>query len=126
MTTVEEFRRKSWRQLRHVGVGHKSEEELREFVIDFLAGRIYTTAHMPETANLGLVFMPLIFGALSEWSEEDWAEIGIIYEYLDKAGPRSVNGMPGFFSMQLMHVDDWARCLKAIGREQKRQGEIEV
>lgn len=126
MTTVEEFRRKSWRQLKRIGVGRKSEEELREFVIDFLAGRIFTSAHMTNSASLGLVFMPLALGALSDWPDEDWADIGIIYEYLDKAGPRSINGMPSFFSLRIMHRDDWLRCIKAIQREHQRQQEIEV
>lgn len=126
MTTVEEFRNKSWRKLRCVGVGRKTDEELREFVFDFMAGRIFTSAQIPPSGRLELVFMPLVFGALHDWPEEDWADIGIIYEYLDKAGPRSVNGCPGFFSMRLMHVDDWERCLKAIQREQGRREEIEV
>lgn len=126
MTTVEEFRRKSWRQLKRIGVGRKSEEELREFVIDFLAGRIFTSAHMPPGERLELVFMPLIFGALAEWPREDWEDIGILYEYMDKASPRAINGMPSFFSFRMMHVDDWARCIKAIQREEQRQKEIEV
>lgn len=82
VTTVEEFREKSWRKLSRVGVGRKSDE--------------------------------------------DWASVGIFYEYLDKAGPRSVNGWPSFLSMRLMHVDDWERCRKAIVREQERQERIEV
>jgi hypothetical protein len=126
VTTVEEFRHKSWRGLRNIGVGHKSEEELRQFVIDFLAGRIFTSAQIPPAERIELVFMPLVFGALVEWPREDVEQIGILYEYLDKAAPRSVNGMPSFFSFRMMHVDDWERCAKAIIREQERQGEIEV
>lgn len=32
--------------------------------------------------------------------------IGLVYEYLDKAGPRGINGMPNFFSCRLLNQDD--------------------
>jgi hypothetical protein len=126
MTTVEEFRRKSWRQLNQVGVPRMSDEQLRRFVVDFMGGRIFTSAQIRNDGDIPMVFMPLALGALHDWPREDWADIGIFYEYLDKAGPRSINGNPCFFSFRLMHVEDWKRCHVAIVREQERQQEIEV
>lgn len=32
--------------------------------------------------------------------------IGLVYEYLDKAGPMSVNGMPNFFSCRFLNIED--------------------
>lgn len=71
--------------------------------------------------------------AMAKWQEkwgqirvEYFRDIGLIYEYLDKAGPRSINGYPIFFSMRIMHRDDWARAARAIEREQKRMQEIEL
>jgi len=32
--------------------------------------------------------------------------IGLIYEYLDQAGPTSVNGMPTFFSLKYLNISD--------------------
>lgn len=37
--------------------------------------------------------------------EGDLEQLGMIWEHLDKAGPRSINGLPCFFSMRLLHVD---------------------
>ena len=125
-TTVEGFRRASWRQLKGGGVPHQDEEGLRTFVIDFLAGKIFTSAQMNEGTSIEMVFMPLVFGALADWPREDLEQIGILWEYLDKAGPRSINGLPSFFSLRIMHRDDWERCFNAIVREQERQREIEV
>ena len=53
-------------------------------------------------------------------------QIGCIYEFVDKAGPRSINGYPIFFSFRMIHTDDWARAAAAIEREEKRREKIEV
>ena len=45
-----------------------------------------------------MVFMPVILGAFADMSKEDIDNIGLIYEYMDKAGPRSINGMPIFMT----------------------------
>jgi hypothetical protein len=53
-----------------------------------------------------MVFMPIALGAFSEYSEEARKDIGMVYEYLDKAGPRSINGYPIFFSFRVVNVKD--------------------
>ena len=75
---------------------------------------------------MALVFMPLAFGACSGWSVDAASQLGIIYEYIDKAMPRAINGMPCFMSMHVMHRDDWARCREAIIREQERRQEVSL
>lgn len=47
--------------------------------------------------------------------------LGIVWEDYSEAGPRSVNGCPIFFSMNLMSKADWKRACKAIDKEQKRR-----
>jgi hypothetical protein len=45
-------------------------------------------------------------------------KVGLVFEYLDKAGPGSVNGLPTFFSCQIASEDDAARIfakVKALG-----------
>ena len=57
----------------------------------------------------------------------DYAEkIAIVWEWFEKRGPRSINGMPGFFSHHFMHIDDWKRAAPAIERELKRRREFEI
>ena len=40
------------------------------------------------------------------YKENYLSSIGLIYEYIDKAGPRSINGLPNFFSMRLLNKED--------------------
>lgn len=105
-----------------------SDDDLRAFVDDFISGRIFSMHHMSEhqMGNVAMVFMPLALGALAGYSENELKKIGTIYEELSKAGPRSINGMPCFFSFKILHMDDWKRAHAAILREEARRKEIEI
>lgn len=60
------------------------------------------------------------------WITEYTAQIGVLWEWMSKAGPRAINGYPIFMSMRVMHRDDWSRAVGAIQREEKRREDIEV
>jgi hypothetical protein len=102
-----------------------SDDELREFIDAFVSGRIFTSNHVPEGAGdmIAMVFMPIAFGAITKEIAEETA---LVYEYIDKAGPRSINGMPIFFSCRLLHKDDWERALPALRAERDRRKNIEL
>ena len=103
-----------------------SDEELRAFVDDFVSGWVFTDRHVRDPNVLASVFMPLVFGALADWSDTGRNRIGLIWEYMSKAGPMCVNGYPTFFSMRLMNVEDWAIVQKAAQREFERRKNIEL
>lgn len=107
-------------------VPRKSREELRKFVDDFVSGRIFSSAHLPPTDDrlIGGVFLTAGLGGFSEWTLEELQQIGIIYEYLNQAGPRSINGYPCFFSLRVLHVEDWRIALVAINAELERRKSI--
>jgi len=64
-------------------------------------------------------------GAVVEGFLKQWlANIGILYEYMSQAGPRSINGCPMFFSVRYMHREDWCRARGAIQREEERRQNI--
>ena len=100
-------------------------EELRTFVVDFLAGRVFTSAQVRDE-DLGMVFMPLVLGALSLYHKDSLHILGIFYEDMSKALPQGINGNPIFTSCKMMHTLDWARARKAILLEQERQKTIEI
>jgi len=52
------------------------------------------------------VFMVLIFMGAKQRREMIKNPPGLIYEYLSEAGPRSINGMPSFFSMRMLSKAD--------------------
>lgn len=103
-------------------VPRMTDDALRAFVDDYLRERIFTSADIrnPGTA-LGMVFLPVAFGAFAGWPKEKLEEIGTIWEYMKKAMPRSVNGMPMFMSMRTIHRVDWARAVAAIQAEEERR-----
>lgn len=85
--------------------------ELKKFVRDFCDGKIFTSAHIKREEEIPLVFMCLFYGSLSD---VDLSSIGIAYEYLTEALPRSINGYPMFCSLRFLNIHDWNRCQKAI------------
>lgn len=99
------------------------QEELKRVVMGVCDGQIFTSAHLRDHDLLDMVFMPVIFGGLTGVELDS---IGILYEDISKAGPRSINGLPNFFSFRLMNVGDWERCRKAIAREQERREDFEI
>lgn len=87
----------------------RTEAELKQIAIDLFDGKIFCDQHIPPDSSLHtmpMVFMPIILGALDQYTG-DRKEIGMIFEYLDKAGPRSINGYPNFFSMQILTQAEW-------------------
>lgn len=105
-----------------------TDDKLREFVDDFVSNRIFTTAHLRdhEAQMIPMIFMPLGFGCFSKVQPDSLKIIGVIYESYDKAGPRSINGFPMFFSFSMLHIDDWERAKVAIIKEQERRKSIEL
>lgn len=103
------------------------KEELQKFVRDYLAGDIFTHQMIHNPNDIGMVFMPLTFGAVTDWTKEEIDDIGCVYaRYSDGTFPMSVNGYPIFKSCGFLHKDDWGRAVVAIRREQARLKDIEV
>jgi hypothetical protein len=110
-------------------VRHMSDDELRSFVDDFLAGRIFTSAQINGSQSghlLQTIFMPLCLGALAGYSDTALSSIGVIWGYMKDALPGSINGYPIFHTMYVLHIDDWKIAIKAIEREQERRKHIEL
>ena len=106
-----------------------SDDELRKFVLDYIANDIFTHYDLGTQAEqmIGMVFMPLAFGALSEWTKEEVAEIGCIYARRSEGTfPRSINGFPIFGSCSFMHKDDWDRARAVILKAQAALESLDV
>lgn len=104
-----------------------SDQELREFVLGYLRGDVFTHHTIANPDDIPLVFMPVAFGALSSISKEDVDDLGCIYaRFSDGVFPRMVNGNPIFMTCRFMNRGDWNRARTAILREQDRMKEIDV
>lgn len=114
-----------WEDLRPaLDIPRLTDDQLREFVLGVVDGRIFTDHQARDPV---MVFYPLLFGAFSEYNQESVKNrLGCIYEYVDKALPRAVNGQPCFMSMRCMHIDDWKRASTAINAEVERRKTIKI
>lgn len=90
-----------------------SDEELKTLGIDLAENKIFSHFHIRESDRgmIGQIFMPIIFGALKDFSDEQKKELGMIYEYFDKAGPSAINGYPIFSSCRLLRQSDTTKVL---------------
>jgi hypothetical protein len=83
-----------------------SAEQLEQLAQDIAAGRVFHSGMCENTSDIAMVFMPLgLMGDNLTFAEMIEQKVTVFYEYLDKAGPRSVNGMPCFFSMHMLNLD---------------------
>jgi len=64
--------------------------------------------------------------AYAGFQEVRLQNLGVIYEHYSKAGPRSVNGQPIFFSCCILSRSDWQRASAAIVRELERRENMEI
>lgn len=93
------------------GIPSKSDSELRQIARDYVERRIFTDRNCPGDL-LTSVFMVAALGGLAEQIQflkdnpESDARLGLIYEYLEDAGPRSVNGYPMFMSLKILNAKD--------------------
>lgn len=103
-----------------------SDNELREFVLGVVDGRIFLSTYLSKHDFLHLIFLPIAFGAFENFSGDEMDNIGMIWEYYKEAGPRAINSNPSFLSMRIMHKDDWSRAFEVIKKEEKRRKSIEI
>lgn len=106
---------------------HMSDDELREFVIDYCDGTVTTSAEVPSDL-LTFVFMPLMFGMVSGVPKEEIEAVGCIWASTRKheTMSRMVNEFPIFASCAVMDKPSWERARKAIEAELARRKNIPV
>lgn len=118
-----------------MNIPRMSEEALKKFVVDFCSNLLFTSAHVPPHDHdlLPSLFMPIVFGAFADATKEEYAQLGIVYEYYahpetgrSQVFPRSINGYPIFMSMRMMHVLDWEIAFNAIKRQREKLEQVEL
>jgi len=91
----------------------KTDEQLKQIAKDLYTGLIFTSHHLSKTdfKNMAhLIFMPLVF--MTEEQSKELKHVSLIYEYLDQAGPRAINGYPMFMSMNYLTKDEHKKLLE--------------
>lgn len=90
----------------------KSDAELKQLAMDLYDGKIFCDRQVKNQSDLSMVFMPIVFGAFADKTEEEVNDIGLIFEYMDKAMPRGINGMPCFGSCRILPKSETEKMFK--------------
>jgi hypothetical protein len=104
-----------------------SDAELKDFVLGFVDGRIFTSFHIRERELpnlLHLIFMPLTLGP--KLTKKQAGQIAAFWEYYNEALQTGINGYPIFMSYKAIRKEDWIRAYKAIQAEEERRKNIKV
>lgn len=89
-----------------------TEKEIADLANDMYRGVIFTDRHVQRPEDVPSVFMPLIFMKEKDIEKLKANPPGMIYEYLNEAGPRSINGMPMFWSFRMINIEDTAKVME--------------
>lgn len=84
----------------------KEDEYLKTLAKQIVDGHVFTTWHLNRIEEVSRVFMLFVFLKPEHLKELIDADINFFFEELSKAGPMAVNGMPTFFSCQMLNRAD--------------------
>ncbi len=90
----------------------KTEEEINKIALGILSGTCFGSWN-EEVAENSFNIIRLV---LTQELIETWKTMNIahFYEFVDKAGPMSVNGYPSFMSFSLIDQPDWGRVISKV------------
>lgn len=87
---------------------NKSYKELKELAVDLAEGKIFSNLHLGEQHHMfQSVFMVMVFMKQEDIDQMIANDIHFFYEYMNQAGPMSINGMPNFFSVRMLNKKDF-------------------
>lgn len=100
----------------------KTLDELKTIALHILNGKIYSSMDIPGfpedlekyVRHLRCIFMVLALGGQEIWEQLAEQNIAFFYEYRSEAGPRMVNGLPQFMSMQVLNDTDFQKLREMI------------
>ena len=101
--------------------------DLKQLAVDIFEGKVFTSWMIRKQDfpnSVSMVFMPLIFA--EKESLQDMTKQGIVelYEYMDKALPRSVNGYPCFMSFRGLKKEDCLALTKHMKKLEKAREKV--
>jgi hypothetical protein len=94
----------------------KSDDEIKQLALDVALGKVFGSWMLDHEDEASMCFVVLMLCGPREHAQLRAAGVTAVYEYLDKAGPRTVNGLPSFLSMQLLNQEDQGRLAGAVRR----------
>jgi len=80
----------------------KTDEELKELAQEMYRGEIFCDRQVNRPQDVEMVFIPLCLMDNRERANLRRRKVNFIYEYMSKAGPRSINGNPTFMTCRVL------------------------
>ena len=102
------------------------EPEMKELAMAMRAGTVFSSDHIPanQGSMIGSVFMVLMLGGRSVARSVAIHDFTFFYENLSEAGPRSINGMPCFFSVKMLTRKDHKRLYAKMAQIEKALADV--
>jgi hypothetical protein len=92
----------------------RTREETRQLALDIVQGKVFHDRCFGSeigseqwARDVRMVFLPIALMDPEHGAAMAASNPQLIFEYFDKAGPRSVNGYPQFFSVQTVPASEW-------------------
>lgn len=94
----------------------RTDAELNQIARDLHARLIFSSQHVASADMIPQVF--LAWSLMESADRRKLVDEGaaVLFEYLRKAGPLSVNGMPTFLSFEWVTADDWNKVVETLRR----------
>lgn len=89
-----------------------TDEEVKKLADDMYRGLVFTDRHIQNPGDISRVFMPLALLKKEQIEELKIEDPGMVYEYMDKAGPMAIDGMPMFCSFRFLSQEDAKKVIE--------------
>ena len=89
-----------------------TDEEIKKLADDMYKGLVFTDRHIQNPDDVSRVFIPLVLLKKEQIEELNVDSPGLIYEYMNNAGPMSINGMPMFCSFRFLSQEDAKKVME--------------
>jgi len=97
-------------------------KNLKKLAVDIVDGKVFGSWEIKNADLVGAIFIPLMF--MKEEQKEEHKDVVHYYEYIDKAGPMAVNGMPMFYSMRGITKEELDIIIPLVEEYQKKKKEF--
>lgn len=86
-------------------------DELKQIAQALVNGHIFTDRHCRTSDEVAETFLIIALGGLQRINIDT---LGMVFEYMDKAGRMAVNGRPMFMSMHCLNKEDTKTVLEYV------------
>lgn len=100
--------------------------EIKRLAKDIFLGKVFTSHHVPEGANGELVFIPLLFLTDRELEILKKDPPGLLYEYNTQRGPKLVNDLPTFPTVQILSVAIADQVMKEVEAFSQKMADLHL